>query len=239
MSRKLTEMMKTAGRVALTAAVVLALSGLAGAWGAPPESDRMSRRMNVLERIFDAVLRESENVVVSSEATRGLMLEGYGALFTFEGSLGGGGLGSMYFGGDTVDLSRRFYKGDGEWMAPAPPPKAPKAPEGEEEVRVPDSMEDLARDWEAQREESRRKAKERLAGLKAELIETLLDYGATLGELADDDVVVVAAFLSGFGFDKDGPEQLVLKVKMSDLRLFSAGQLTLEQARDRVVIDEQ
>lgn len=239
MSGKMTKAVRTAGRVALAAAAVLALSGLAGAWGAPQEADRMARRMNVLERIFDAVLRDSENVVVSGEATRGLMLDGYGALFTFEGSLGGGGLGYMYLGGDTVDLSRRFFKGDGEWVAPAPPPKAPKAPEGEEEVRVPDSMEDLARDWRAQREENRRKARERLAGLKVELTETLLDYGATLGELADEDWVVVAAFLDGFGLDGGGPEQLVLKVKMNDLRQYSAGRLTIEQAKGRVVIDEQ
>jgi hypothetical protein len=69
------------------------------------------------------------------------------------------------------------------------------------------------------------------------LTETLLDYGSTLGELSDDSWVVVAAFLGGL--DEDGPEQLVLKVKMRDLRQYSAGQLTLDQARGRVTIQER
>ena len=106
-------------------------------------------------------------------------------------------------------------------------------------ARVPDTVEGMARNWEEQREENQRKAKERLAALKIELTETLLDYGATLGELGDNDWVVVAAFLHGFGRRGDGPEQLVLKVKMSDLRQYSAGQLSLDQAKGRVVLDEK
>jgi len=71
------------------------------------------------------------------------------------------------------------------------------------------------------------------------LTETLLDYGATLGELSDDNWVVVAAFLDGFAYDGDGPEQLVFKVKMRDLRQYSAGQLSLDQAITRVSIEEK
>ncbi len=50
---------------------------------------------------------------------------------------------------------------------------------------------------------------------------------------------LLKAFLDGFGFDGDGPEQLVLKVKMRDLRQYSAGQLSLDQARARVSIEEK
>lgn len=225
-------------RIALTAALVLALSGLVSVWSAPPdgESKRMARKMNVLEKIFDEVLRESPNVSVSGGPTRGLLLDGYGALFTFDGSLTGGGLG--YF--PLANSNRVTYLSRSAWTVPsaAPPPKAPKATKGdEEEILVPDSMEELAESWETRREENAKKARENLVGLKSELTETLLDYGATLGELSDDQWVVVAAFLDGF--DGDGPEQLVLKVKMRDLRQFSAGQLSLDQAKTRVSIQEK
>ena len=237
MNTRNNDMRNTLARIALTAALVFALSGLVGAWSAPPDggSDRMSRKMNVLEKIFDEVLRESPNVLVSgSGATRGLLLDGYGALFTFDGSLSGGGLGNLAFGSYSRALGSYFGS---DYQAPAPPPRAPKG--DDEEIRVPDSVEELAQTWEVKREEDAKKAREHLAGLKVELTETLLDYGATLGELSDDNWVVVAAFLDGFGFDGEGPEQLVLKVKMRDLRQYSAGQLSLDQAKNRVSIEEQ
>ncbi len=227
--------------LALTMALTFALSGLAGVWSAPPDGDsqRMARKMNVLEKIFDEVLGESPNIFVSGNgATRGLFLDGYGALFTFEGSLTGGGLGYFALG----NSNRAFVSGGGEWTvpSPAPPPKPPKAPKsGEEEVRVPSSVEDLAESWDVRREERAKEAREHLAGLKIELSEALLDYGATLGELTDDQWVVVAAFLDGFGYDGDGPERLVFKARMGDLREYSSGRLTLDQARTRVSIEEK
>ena len=238
MNGKVTHLTRTVGRMTIVALAILIISGVTGAWSAPPESDRMARKMNVLERIFDEVLRESENVLVSGEATRGLLLEGYGALFTFDGSLGGRGLGDFYF--DTYSSALGSYTDESEWVVPPVPPVAPKAPAiDDEDVRVPDSVEGLARNWEEKREERNRKARERLAALKIELTETLLDYGATLGELQDDDWVAVAAFLHGFGRGGDGPERLVLKVKMRDLRQYSAGQLSLDQAKNRVTVEEK
>jgi len=236
MNTKGNEPKNTMARIAFTSALVFALSGLVGAWSAPPDggSDRMARKMNVLEKIFDEVLRESPNVFVSGGATRGLLLDGYGALFTFDGSLTGGGLGYVAFGDYNRALGSYFRK---DYSTPAPPPKAPKG--DDEEFLVPGSVEELAESWEVRREESRKEAKERLAGLKVELTETLLDYGATLGELSDDNWVVVAAFLDGFAYDGDGPEQLVFKVKMRDLRQYSAGQLSLDQAITRVSIEEK
>ncbi len=241
MNRRHNDMRNRLAKIALTAALVFALSGLVGAWSAPPggESTRMTRKMNVLEKIFDEVLSDSTNVFVSGNgATRGLLLDGYGALFTFDGSLTGGGLGYFPVGNYNGALSN-FSRARTEWVSPAPPPRAPKALKGgdEEEIRVPESVEELAESWETRREENAKQARERLAGLKSELTETLLDYGSTLGGLSDGGWVVVAAFLGGF--DKDGPEQLVLKVKMRDLRQYSVGQLSLEQAKGRVSIEEQ
>jgi hypothetical protein len=237
MIRTATDTKNSVTRTALTAALVLTLSGLGSAWGAPPagEQGRLARKMHVLEKIFDEVLNESPNVFVSGPgATHGLLLEGYGALFTFEGSIGAGGPGAYTWGNFSGAISS-YYRGATDF--PAPPPKAPKG--DEEEILVPDSVDELAQSWEKRREESRKEAQERLDGLRSELIEALLDYGATLNELSDDRLVVVAAFLGGYGFDTDGPEQLVFKGKMRDLRQYSAGQLSLEQARTRIVVEEQ
>lgn len=236
MNTRSNETRNNMARIALATALVIALSGMVGAWSAPPDggSDRMARKMNVLEKIFDEVLRESSNVSVSGGATRGLLLDGYGALFLFDGSLTGGGLGYIAFGDYNRALGSYFRS---DYPTPA---TAPRVSSGDDvEILVPGSVEEMAESWEVRREESRKESKERLAGLKVELTETLLDYGATLGELSDDNWVVVAAFLGGFSFDGAGPEQLVLKVKMRDLRQYSAGQLSLDQAKNRVSIEEQ
>jgi len=233
-------MKNTAMGIGVAAVLVFALSGAGGVLGAPPEggSDRLARKMGVLERIFDEVLEQSPNVLVGGGgSTRGLLLEGYGALFTFEGSVEGDSLGRLAMGIGGPALEHYFDARD-EFPVPAPAPE-PDFPDEDLEARVPESMEDLAESWETRREESLKQARERLAGLKTELTETLLDYGATLGELDDGNWVVVAAFLDGFGFSRGGPERLVLRVKMRDLRQYSAGQLSLEQATSRVAIEEQ
>ncbi len=225
-------------RIGLAVLLVLAVSGAGQVLSAPPEGsgDRMARKMRVLERIIDEVMEQSPNILASGGSTNSLLLDGYGALFIVDGSLSGGGpyvLASGVFNKGLAAFSRA------QSDFPASPALPHQLGDDTEDLRVPDSEGDLAESWETSREDERKKALEHLAGLKVELTETLLDYGATLGELAADDRVVVAVFLGGFGFDKKGPESLVLEVQMSVLRQFAAGQLSLEQARTKVVIKEK
>ena len=80
-------------------------------------------------------------------------------------------------------------------------------------------------DW---REKSEQRRKERLAGFQAELVDTLLDYGPTLSELGDDQWVAVAVYL-GERFITSGGDsgkRLILKVRMRDLRQYSAGRIS-------------
>lgn len=68
--------------------------------------------------------------------------------------------------------------------------------------------------------------------LQAELVDAMLDYGATLNELKADDWLVVAAFLgNGFSLGGErGDEQLVLKARFGDLQRYLVGDLTRQDA---------
>lgn len=183
----------------------LAQAGDRSAFGAL--ADRWRRP---LERVIDEVLVQSEHVVVSSRRpTRGLMLEGYGVVFTFEGRLGADGL----FGARGMV---RFSDGDG-----------PQA------WTVPEDMKKLQQDLKEKQAQAENRRADDLAALQQELVGALLDYGATLSELGADDRVVIAAYLDGgflLGGEGEGPEQLVLDARYGDLQRALVGDLSHEEA---------
>jgi hypothetical protein len=208
--------------VLIAAAIVLALGGaVALAEAADDAADRLERKVRVMERVIDEVLVQSPNVVVGpGRVTRGLVLEGYGALFTFDASVG-----TSYF-------------------MEVPAVKVPREP-GEPIVIQrkprPDRDEDWepAESWDEMKAEAESKRKEQYAAFKIEIIDALIDYGATLSELADDRWVAVAAFLNSRSpFDGGGGGRLVIKLKMRDLRQYNSGSLSREAVSKRVVVEE-
>lgn len=194
----------TVGRAALTLAVAaVAVTALA-------VEDRLERKVRVMERVIDEVLVQSEHVVVSSRRpTRGLVLEDYGVVFTFEGRLGADGL----FGSRGMV---RFSDGDGPQV-----------------WAVPEDLQKLQQDLKEKQAQAEKRRADDLAALQRELVGALLDYGATLSELGADDRVVIAAHLDeGFtlGGEGEGPEQLVLDARYGDLQRALVGDLSHEEA---------
>ncbi len=225
-------MRSTLWRVLLAALMVIVLFGILVAVGAAEEGDRLDRKVAVMERVIDEVLAQSPNVAVSSrQATRGLVLEGYGVVFIFEAGLH---LATPWGGRAVVAPDGVFRRRSSSRGRPAPgapePPEAPEPPQSSEDADVL-SLEQ----WEAQSAEERQK---RLEGLKTELVDTLLDYGPTLGELRDDAWVTIVAFLGDRGpFDRGGPARLSVKAKMRDLRRGASGGLSRQDARAAVVVE--
>jgi hypothetical protein len=212
-----------ARRIVLIAAViVLALGGaVALAVADDSASDRLERKVRVMERVFDEVLVQSPNVMAGpGRVTRGLVLQGYGALFTFDANLG-----TEYFMGmSAVEMPRE----------PGEPIVIQRMPRSER-----DEGWEPAESWEEIKAEAENKRKEKYAAFKTEIIDALIDYGATLSELADDRWVAVATFIdSRSPFDGGGGGRLLIKIKMRDLRQYSSGSLSREAAAKRVVIEE-
>jgi hypothetical protein len=77
-------------------------------------------------------------------------------------------------------------------------------------------------------------------GLRSEIIDTLLDYGPTLGELPPERWVTVVAFFGDRGpFDQNGSSRLTVKARMRDLKRFAAGGLSRQDAAAAFVVDER
>ena len=212
-------------RVTTIATVALGFVLTAGPAVAAAPSDRLERKIEVMERVLDEVLLQSEHVVVSSgEVTRGLRLDGYGVLFTFEGSLGEGlGRGARGF----IALGD-----DGTVTTP---------------FRVGGDPSELSRELKEQQAKAAAERDADRAALQAELTDALLDYGATLNQLGPDDRVVVAAFLGGgspfsVGLPIDGgddEEQLVLTARFRDLQRFLVGELSRQEAAALITVERR
>jgi hypothetical protein len=214
-------------KTALIAALLVALVGLIIAATSAQAADtgsRLDRKVRVMERVLDEVLVQSPHVMVSrSGNARGLVLDEFGALFIIEGSLGveelmlpAGPAWTIAAGEDALLLDRGRRpreRGEGE--------------------------EDEESTWKEWREQAEEKRRQHLDGLKADLTDALIDYGATLGELDNDQWVAVVAFLGErFLIDHaDRGTRMVLKIKMGDLRQYAAGSLSRDAAIAKVVVE--
>jgi hypothetical protein len=215
-------------KVILIAAALVALLGLLFTLSAAEAADtesRLDRKIRVMERVLDEVLIQSPNVLVSGgNNARGLVLEGFGALFIVEGSLG---VNEMEFlpgvGWPRVAREDFLRREDLER-------------DDDDDAREPEDR----TSWEELQKQSEEQRQKHLAGLRSEIIDALIDYGVTLGEIQGDRWVAVAAFLDGFellGHRGQNRTRMLVKIKMRDLKSYSAGTLSRQEAIEKVVID--
>ncbi len=241
----------------------VAIAPPAGAAGSAP-SDRLRRQVGVMEGIIDKVLLDSPNFVVSGrDDTRGVVLPDYGIVFSFNASINSrdlfrlpGNLSlSMPFdirtGEDgTVIIGRKGrVKSDessdeGEDDAARIEERAKQLEEErwqleKKSATLQDKLKDHEQsisEWSRQRAEN---AEKLYAAGKQELLQVLLDYGETLAGLKDGEWIVLAGF-----FDRDGiledrkTSRLVMRVKIEDLRGYTAGRISEDQARNRIIVEE-
>lgn len=191
--------------------------------------DRTVRQIGVMEKIIDKVLIDSPNFLVhGGDNARGLYIDEFGAVFTFEASL----VGKWYdFQGIYKKFTDRFEMttnddGDKVFILHSGDKDDKKAQgDKEDEVLVG-------------KKEGREDAEVYEAG-KQEMIQTLIDYGETMSSLRNDQWLLIAAHLKGADYFKEMEiSRLALKIKMKDLRDFASGKMSEDTAKTRVVVEE-
>jgi hypothetical protein len=233
-------------------AATLASSPGAAASGGP--AGRVDRQITLMEKVLDQILLESPNLLVyGQDVTHGLYLAEFGALFTFEASLTGDGLGK------TLDLSflkdLRIETEDGKVTILRDSDDASDSDSVDDEAttdylirlkegeaadeKLVDKMNEKKAELKRRHEKASAHESKLFENGKTELIDALIDYGETLTALRDDQWVAIAVFLKNSDlFDQREISRLVLKVKLSDLRAYGADRITQDELRARVIVEE-
>jgi len=221
------------GILALGAALLLAPIGAEAQDTTVPR--RLERKINVMEKVLNEVLRESPHWLVggSGNYTRSVYLDEFGVIFSFDASLVSRGLGSGYIDFDGLsflkDLKDIRIEQDGDKVIVF----RDSDKDGEKDE------EDEGLTFEQLRDKRREREADRYAKGKDELVETLIDYGDTLAELRDNQFVAITAFLENIDLlEEEEITHLILKAKVSDLRLLADGKITRDQMLKRLSVIE-
>jgi hypothetical protein len=218
-------------RIGRTVTCVAALVALAAAQAAavePPPSRKMSRQIEVLEKIIDQVLLDSPNFLIrGTPVARGTYLPGTGVLITFDASL-------VDKDWDADFKNWNFGKGfhveerDGKRVIIIDD-------EGIVQDDVKGDEDDELDDW----REERRAKNERVYGRgKTEMVDVLLDYGDTV-TLEPNQWVIIMGFMTDEDFvDRNRISRLILKAKAGDLHDYATGKLSEEEMVKRIVEQE-
>lgn len=218
------------------AAVLLSLANLAGA--AAPE--KVIRQIGVMEKIIDKVLVDSPNFLVQrGDNARGLYIDGFGVVFTFDASL----VNEFYGLEKLFSLEDRFeMKTDEDGNQVFVIKKGSKEDLEAQKKDLEAKKEKAEKEIEKAKKGSGDKMKDRAklyADGKAELVQALLDYGETLTSLGDDNSIILAAFLKDDDYFKEQKiSRLLLEAKMRDLRAFASGSISAETMKSRVSIED-
>jgi hypothetical protein len=200
---------------------IAAAGALGLASGADAEvSAKLEKQIQVMERILDEVLVDSQNVLVGSHnPSNGVYLDEFGVVFSIEAAL----LPMDRRGGFWDWNKMKMHKEDGKWVIDF----------NDDED---DSSNDKAdKDDEDDADDEAKTDAELYQGAKEELITALLEYGDTLAGLQDNQSVAIAVFMDTDDFfRKRDISTLVIKAKMSDLR---SGR-SRKDMESRLVIDE-
>ncbi len=204
-------------------------------------SRKLTRKINVMERVLDEVLHDSPNLLIHSDRpTNGIHLDGFGVLFTFKASLAhkshsfSSGLGFIKDLRDwrintNDDRVVIHYNDDDDYHYEY------DSDDDEDDEYDDEDEEEYYEDvkkWRARRKNSEKRLYEKG---REELIETLIDYGDSMPGVDDNEWVCIAAFLSGDDFFKDNDcSHLVIKAKIRDLK---AG-LSEEEMKELIVVEE-
>jgi len=214
----------------------------------PATSQKMLRQIGVMEKIIDKVLVDSPNVLVSGMGnTRGLYVDPYGVVFTFTASILRGdsdsplsGLTDWSFSTDKDQYEMTTDK-DGNQVITIKksPKKKEKSDEGSKEALEDSAKEDEHAEQEGHETVWQRQRAKKYEAAKAELIQTILDYGETITSLKPGQNLLIAGFLKDDDFFRDEKiSRFVLKAKVDDLRAFSTGDLTESAMRAKILIEE-
>jgi hypothetical protein len=224
------------GALALAAALLITPAVATAQDEAVPK--RLDRKINVMEKVLNEVLRESPHWLVGGggDYTRSVYLEEFGVIFSFDASLV-----DQDMHGVDIDLEGLSFLEDLKNIR--------IEQDGDKVIVFRDSDKDGEQDKDQEeekgltveelREKRQKREADRYEQGKDELIETLLDYGDTLTELRNDQFVAITAFLENIDLlEEDDITHLIIQAKVSDLRQLGDGALTREQMLTRIRVKE-
>ncbi len=199
---------------------------------------RLDRKINVMEKVINEVLRESPHWLVGGggDYTRSIYLEEFGVIFSFDASLVDQDMHGVDIDFEGLsflqDLKNIRIEQDGDKVVVF----RDSDKDGEQDQ---DKDEEKGLTIEELREKREKREADRYEQGKNELIETLLDYGDTLTELRNDQFVTIAAFLENIDLlEEDEVTHLIIQAKVSDLRQLGDGAITRDQMLSRIRVKE-
>ncbi len=176
--------------------------------------------LKVMGNIFETALRSNEEGSFKMSGGIGyMMLDNFGAIFSFDARFGGGR--DMFFG-RLADTQRRLRILQ------------------EQQLRITlndEEVDDEALEIEKRQEQFKEDMIEAYAELKTDVTEYLVDYGRTLGSVNSDQFILTSLNLSSSGFDEI-PERVDFQIKKSVLEQFDRGRISREEAINSVSITE-
>lgn len=227
--------------IATTAAATIVLTIAAPPAHAQSSDTRrkVERDISVMERALDEMLIDSPNFFVSGRGnTRGIYIDGLGALFTFEATLVNkdwnfdfdeklkGYHYEVEENGDKIIIHKGGKGEDEEDEEPEPD----EMDEGEQSDEDRAEAEADARARRTMRKKMAQRDEKIYARGKQEMIDFMLDFGDAIDGLRDDQSIVFVAYLRDHEyFEKNDISHFMVRAKVSDLRAFASGSLT-EQA---------
>jgi hypothetical protein len=234
---RLSRMLPWAAPIAFLGALVLALL-LAGKASAGPDdrpTKKMERQISAFERMVDEALVDSPNFLVPSrDEARGLYMDGYGLIVTFQSSLTGNNWDFNLHNGKW--WNGWFHDDDDNVIVI-------NGNLDEDDLDDLEDMEHLDKEDRATIKKLREKTAARQAKKyergKTELVDVFLDHSELLSSLKDTDWLELQASLKGAEyFRKNDLHRLVLKAKMSDLRLYSENKISEDEMIKRIQTKE-
>ncbi|MFH1680554.1 MAG: hypothetical protein ABIH26_07910 [Candidatus Eisenbacteria bacterium] len=191
--------------IKLSGVLLLAFLALPSAAGTVPQ-----KKIDVLEKAFDATMIESANALVRrGDVAFGVCIEGYGVLFKMEFMFVDPTRLQIMEHLDDLDSLKVYWKG--------------------------------VLDNEKKGEEPSKRTRAQLDRIEEELVETLIDYGGTLGSLDEGEFVTVLAFPWDGEWDvwPRPVRSIRITARYGDLRAHSEGRLETDAVRSRVRIVEE
>ncbi len=209
----------------LAAGVVLSLFG-SSVSAQDEQSKRVARQVGIMEKIVDQILLDSPNFLVSGgRNARGVFIEEFGVILTFEASLV-----------DVGDFDWDFEDWGGYEIEDEDGQKVIVIPKRQRDKMDLDDEDDDGGNWRSRRE--KREARLYSAG-KQEMREAIIDYGDTLSRLKDDHWVAIAAFLRNAEyFTNERISRYILKARMRDVRAYASGDIDEDALVQRMIEEE-
>jgi len=232
---RFSRMLPWAAPIAFAGALGLALLFASRASAGPDDrpTRKMERQISAFERMVDEALVDSPNFLVPSrDEARGLYMDDYGLIVTFQTSLTGN---NWNFNNGNW-WNKIWHDDDNNVIVINGDDLDDEDLEDLEDLHLDKEDREALKKW---REKTVARQAKKFERGKTELVDVFLDHSELLSSLKDTDWLELQASLRGAEyFRKNDLRRLVLRAKMSDLRSYSAGKISEDEMIKRIQTKE-